>query len=360
VQSPKPKPKSKLLRLTLIAAAVLAALAAAGAGYYKAQGERFCIGCHEIQGAFDAWQESTHRKIPCADCHGDLFSLDIGLHLTNLRRVTAHARGQIADKIRIRDRDMDRLLERCRACHQEEATEWESGPHGAAYPEIFLNETHNASESLIDDCLRCHGMFFEGAIRLLVEPTGTKGPWRLLPALMEKRAVMPCFACHQVHTKGAPLGEVRSRGETRVEGPAQELYRPSLAFYDRRGSRHIPAAQLPMAPMHKDGRKVQMSADPRQALCSQCHAALAGFEVASGDDRTPTGVHEGLSCLACHERHRQGTRASCSGCHPRLSNCGLDVETMDTTFLSKLSHHDIHFVTCAECHPGGVPQKKKQ
>ena len=54
----------------------------------------------------------------------------------------------------------------------------------------------------------------------------------------------------------------------------------------------------------------------------------------SGDDRTPVGVHEGLSCLACHLKHGQQTRASCANCHPRLSNCGLDVEKMDTTFLS--------------------------
>ena len=55
-----------------------------------------------------------------------------------------------------------------------------------------------------------------------------------------------------------------------------------------------------------------MSQDPRQALCYQCHAprqpeagtvaAVNGWgrQVGSGDDRTPMGVHEGLSCLSCH------------------------------------------------------------
>ena len=27
--------------------------------------------------------------------------------------------------------------------------------------------------------------------------------------------------------------------------------------------------------------------------------------IASGDDRTPMGVHEGLSCFACHQGHQQ-------------------------------------------------------
>jgi hypothetical protein len=52
------------------------------------------------------------------------------------------------------------------------------------------------------------------------------------------------------------------------------------------------------------------------------------------------------------------TRASCAACHPRLSNCGLDVEKMDTSFKSPESLHDIHRVACIDCHPAGVPKKK--
>ena len=69
------------------------------------------------------------------------------------------------------------------------------------------------------------------------------------------------------------------------------------------------------------------------------------------------GVHEGISCEACHQKHGQDTRASCGTCHPKMSNCGRDVEKMDTTFVSKTSRHNIHFVKCADCHPKGVPKK---
>ena len=102
-----------------------------------------------------------------------------------------------------------------------------------------------------------------------------------------------------------------------------------------------------------------MSPDRRQALCYQCHAPEAARQVRTGDDRTPTGVHEGLSCFACHENHGQKTRASCSNCHPRLSNCGLDVENMDTTFKSTESRHNIHFMKCLDCHTKGVPKKHR-
>jgi hypothetical protein len=121
--------------------------------------------------------------------------------------------------------------------------------------------------------------------------------------------------------------------------------------------KHIGVAQLPLPAMLQGERSVKMSPDQRQALCYQCHAAVASMQVASGDDRTPTGVHEGLSCLACHQGHGQNAAASCANCHPRLSNCGLDVEKMDTTFVNPKSRHNVHFVACGDCHGGKRPLK---
>jgi hypothetical protein len=143
-----------------------------------------------------------------------------------------------------------------------------------------------------------------------------------------------------------------------VEGRDQEVGVPSLAFYDRRAMEHVGLDLLPMPAMRDGERAVAASPDRRQALCYQCHAPRAGNQVFSGDDRTPVGVHEGLSCAACHAKHGQTTRASCAACHPRLSNCGLDVETMDTSFRSRESRHDIHRVACPDCHPAGVPAKR--
>jgi hypothetical protein len=57
-------------------------------------------------------------------------------------------------------------------------------------------------------------------------------------------------------------------------------------------------------------------------------------------------------------KHGQKTRASCAECHPKMSNCGLDVETMDTTFRSTESKHNIHWVKCVDCHPKGAPKKE--
>ena len=208
----------------------------------------------------------------------------------------------------------------------------------------------------MDDCLRCHAMHFEGGIRDLVTPLDRKGPWTFVKDEYAGLPAVPCLACHAVHRKGEPLAPRSDRGL--VAGSAQEIVRPSLALYDRRAFEHVGLDRLPMPAMKDGDRPVKTSPDGRQALCYQCHAPRAGMQVFSGDDRTPVGVHEGLSCQACHAKHGQQTRASCAGCHPRLSNCGIDVEKMDTTFRSPDSLHDVHRVACLDCHAKGVPKKR--
>jgi hypothetical protein len=340
----------------LVAAAALVLLAPLGASfYYRASAGKGCTSCHEIDPAYNQWSLSTHRGVACSECHGDAFSMSAGFHLGNLRRVATHLAGRVSDPVRLRGRDLPAMLERCRKCHAQEFAAWRSGPHASTYARLFLDPQHNASEPLNDDCLRCHGMHFEGGVRDLVAPLSTRGPWLLLEPRTAALPAIPCLACHRMHTGGAPLPQRAAPAAT--PGPKQELFRPSLAFFDRRARLHYAAASLPMPAMLEGARPVRISPDPRQALCYQCHAPLAGAEAWSGDDRTPLGVHEGLSCLACHARHGLETRASCAHCHPRLSNCGRDVETMDTTFRDPKSAHNIHTVRCLDCHPKGVPRK---
>jgi hypothetical protein len=208
----------------------------------------------------------------------------------------------------------------------------------------------------MDDCLRCHGMHFNGGVRDLVSPLNNKGPWTMTSADLADRPTIPCLTCHSMHREGRVLEERRL--EAKTVGSRQERFRPSLAFFDRREMAPVPLALLPMPVLREGERTVRMSSDQRQALCYQCHAPLSTREVRSGDDRTPVGVHEGISCLSCHDKHRQTTRASCATCHPKMSNCGIDVEKMDTTFSKPSSAHNIHFVKCADCHPKGVPARR--
>jgi hypothetical protein len=347
-------------RWWLLAAPILLLLLAVPAGslYYAAAGGKACVRCHEIQSAYDQWTLSTHRSVQCKECHGSLFSTDPGFHLNNARQLWLHLRGQVPERLLLRQRDISRGMNgRCGNCHQQESAAWAAGPHHATYSRIFLTSGHNTNRVPNDQCLQCHGMFFERGIGSLVQPLDLKGPWRLVsPSVRPDEPAIPCSACHAVHRPGMPMG-LRSRTE-----PAgnPDRCQPSLAFYDRREQLHFSAETLPLPDLFDGTRAVGIAPDVRQALCYQCHAPDHTFQAGSADDRTCVGVHEGLSCLACHQGHDQNARASCAQCHPRLSNCGLDVEAMDTTFKSPASRHNIHFVKCGDCHPNGVPERKKR
>jgi len=339
----------------VIAGAVLLLAPGAAELSYETGGGTGCASCHEIQRSYDQWSLSTHRNVSCRACHGDALTLDPAFHLNNLHRVAGHLEGRVSEPIRLRQPDLPDMLARCQKCHRQEFADWQAGPHASTYSRIFLDRKQNARQALQDDCLRCHGMHFQGGIRDLVTPINTAGPWRLLAPELANLPAIPCLACHAMHTRGNPMPRPPIPAAT--PGPKQELFRPSLALYDRREQLHFAVRLLSLPEMRERDRPVKISPDPRQALCYQCHAPLAGNQVGSGDDRTAIGVHEGLSCLACHLKHGQQTRASCANCHPRLSNCGLDVETMDTTFKDLKSSHNIHFVKCADCHTHGVPRK---
>jgi hypothetical protein len=319
-----------LLLVIVLAVAGVATLAGMN-GYYGGSDGSGCVRCHEIRPMANDWAWSAHRNVACAECHGSSFTADVRMHLENLSRMRLHRQGHVPEQIRLKHADVGPIVERCASCHAQQHADWRSGPHGVTYSRIFLDKTHNQNQQLMNDCLRCHGMHYDGGIRDLVVPLDREGPWQLIDAVMHDEPATPCLTCHSIHTPGDPF--------------ATRAKRASLLA-------------LPLPEMKDGERRAEVSPDQRQALCYQCHAPRAGFQVFSGDDRTPTGVHEGISCLACHARHGMTTRASCAECHPRLSNCDLDVEKMDTSFRSLDSVHNIHRVACEDCHPRGVPTKR--
>jgi hypothetical protein len=332
-----------------LAAALVCTLLAVPAAnfYYKSSRGQGCARCHEIQANFNSWRSSAHRQLNCTECHDSST-------MANVRRVSTHASGEVPEPIHLPSRDVIRMVERCRVCHRQEFAEWSSGGHAANYARIFTSAEHNHKRLLIDDCLRCHGMHIEGSIGTVVQPLDTKGPWKIGDAALANAPAIPCLACHAMHREGRPLAKPEQR-----TGKSEEIARPSLGLFDRRSQMNIAMAVLPLPAIFEGERKVRISPDQRQALCYQCHAPLAAAQAGSGDDRTPLGVHEGLSCLACHQPHSQNTRPSCANCHPRLSNCGIDVERMDTTFADPKSGHNVHTVRCIDCHTNGVPRRPR-
>lgn len=316
-----------------------------------------CASCHEIESSAAMWAESGHRSMHCKECHGTAFSNSLHGLVEKVMMVVHHFAGSGERAIRLNEVQLTSLLDNCKRCHEMEYAKWLSGGHSAPYSAIFLNEKHNKVVQPNSDCLRCHGMFYEGTIVDLVSPVSVKGPWKIVNPEQATMPVIPCLTCHEIHRKGS----VATRAD--YSEPKKIFYSstsvPSMTlFYDRYEKVHIEADNLPVLNLWEGERKVKVSDDSRQRICVQCHAPNAFHQAGTSDDRTARGVHEGISCLACHDSHSSNARQSCVNCHPAISNCGLDVTKMNTTFADRNSPHNIHSVRCVDCHTKGIPKKR--
>jgi hypothetical protein len=166
------------------------------------------------------------------------------------------------------------------------------------------------------------------------------------------------MACHHIHFDGIPQ-ENPDYSNPKEINYKRTVSKPSLSFYNRPDQDYFHVSMLPKGEIWKGDSLVLISKDERQRICLQCHAPNAWHQSQTGDDRTPTGVHEGLSCLACHVAHSNKSDNSCANCHPALSNCGIPVETMNTTYKDIKSPNNIHSVRCIDCHKNRKFSKKR-
>ena len=345
----------KIVIISSSLALLIVALLASYSGWNSASPAATCAQCHEISHSFDLWARSAHRNIACKECHGT--ALSEGIHsLKEKAGMLFHHKDNLkAEDIRISEEQRMEVMQRCIGCHQTEYAKWNSGGHAMNYSEVFLNKTHNRTELPHDDCLRCHGMFYDkGTVRNIIDPPDSIGLTALKDARLAMRPAIPCFACHQIHQPGYP--EMRQNLESPASLHYSRMKKSFVALYYRRDSMYFPVSLLPKPSTQYQSHDIKVSDDLNQRLCTQCHAPNAFNMGGSADDRTPRGVHEGISCLACHDSHSNSAIGSCRNCHPAISNCKLDVEKMNTSYLNRESKNNIHFVSCTDCHPKGRPK----
>ena len=345
--------KSNFITVSIIALVGIILIFSSFYTYWNsAPAEQTCASCHEISSRVTSLSHSAHREVSCKECHGT--ALSNGLHSLKEKSmmVIGHLKGKKPDEVRMNEEQYLAVMESCVRCHTSEYAKWKSGGHSANYSHIFLDEKHNSVEQLNYDCLRCHGMFYENSIDELVDNKSTKGPWNLMDKKKATQPTMPCSACHSIHADG----EIVQTPD--YANPSEIFYNrdgkiPEVSFYARSEKTHIPVDLLSKPNITHEGKNIMVSDEPMMRNCVQCHAPNTFHVSATSDDRTPRGVHEGLSCMACHEPHSNDAKNSCIKCHPSISNCNLDVTTMNTTYADAGSPNNIHWVSCTDCHTDG-------
>jgi hypothetical protein len=309
-----------------------------------------CNRCHEINPSYSTWAMSAHREVACHSCHGT--ALSNGWHSLKEKSnmvFTHFGQNVHSEDIRLSEQQILETIQRCRDCHISQYSFWQSGGHSATYADIFLNETHNTTEQLNFDCLRCHGMFNPGTIEDVVRPLDVEGPWKLLDDAIADHHVIPCMTCHEIHSEGEPT-TMPDHSKPDSIFYTRTMANETVGFYSRHEKTHFKLADLPTPIMLNHGDTIKTPGDPVYRLCVQCHAPSVWHQAGEGDDRTPTGVHEGIGCASCHEPHSNYQGNSCDTCHPAISNCNLDVRSMNTSFAFASSENNIHSVACSNCH----------
>lgn len=284
-----------------------------------------CVSCHEIRGAKEGWAHSAHTNVSCKACHGGTAS-SVDALCDNVRRAWKHVTKAPREVLRkdmpLSEAQVDRMSAACGKCHREEYANWARSGHSAPISKFLTDEAHNAAWKLADQCLRCHGMFLEGNACDILSRVSAEGRFARVQTAEElprlwyfknpqqgRRAAVPCLACHRGHPMRGddPAAKFRAQGSVAFYSRAERLYfEPWQLYLQNVATTRIPNSEL-----------IKQSADPKRKLCQQCHAANAYARVGSGDDRTPTGVHEGISCVACHGAHCNDPRKSCGACHSK-------------------------------------------
>jgi hypothetical protein len=322
---------------------------AGGYGYWNhANPEKTCSSCHEIRTQVSQWQHSAHRDFQCAECHGT--ALSNGWHSLSekIGMVTTHlSDSPESEELKMKEEQVLEITNKCIECHQRKHALWSAGSHSTTYADIFLDEEHNNMEAPYWDCFRCHGMYYDGDINELMERPKIEGdPWKMLQTEHAEIHAIPCLACHQTHTENQPYLSMD------IANQKEESRNTPLSWYIRTDKRHRRADNLLNVEMvDENGKAINVSRDPASKLCKQCHSPNAYHVAGTEDDRTPTGIHEGFSCVACHDAHSTSPQNACNNCHTDVSrNCKLDVRTLNTSYFDAESENNIHRISCTSCH----------
>ena len=203
------------------------------------------------------------------------------------------------------------IMERCQTCHKAEYAKWQGGAHSTIYGNIFEDKVHNREEKPYWDCLRCHGMFYDGNIHDLMSLEGECESWRIKDPRQRKLPAIPCMACHQIHMEKGKIPNFKNSSESKIASPSI----PKTAFYSRADKAHFRTDELADVKRYLGYKQIKVSQDPNAKLCYNCHSPNWQRQARTSDDRTPVGVHEGMSCLVCHDAHSNAASDSCAKCH---------------------------------------------
>ncbi len=301
--------KGKLVAVFLILVMALGSGFVAFKAYdFTEHDPKFCVSCHLMQPAFEAWTTSAHSDINCHDCHY-LSIVDKNRLLLNfvLYRPTV-----------VPERHGEIIVpwKKCVRCHWETDAEY---PDAIKINDSAMHAKHYFIEQI--ECSKCHGYIthrFSPEARFCTQcHTGKE----VHGVGMEQLA---CLNCHTDRTRDLRPDRAKclfchGSGKERKEVLAAD----TLDVHNHRAPEEVVKKAIKIqveegSPMHFDCHTCHQPHEkkrPDWKNCFECHENIP-----------VTGAHQmhvgamGLDCNTCHKPHlwrvtEEQAKTDCALCH---------------------------------------------
>jgi nitrate reductase cytochrome c-type subunit len=270
---------------------------------------KFCVSCHLMEPAFEAWQKSEHAALNCHDCHH--------LSIQEQNRLLINFILYRPASVPERHGKVIVPWKFCMQCHWEKNEKYQNAP-------MINRSRYHAKHVFMEkiECSKCHG-------------------YRVHKFTVEERYCMTCHKEREVHGTGmeklACLNCHTDRTKDLKPGRKKCLFchgdksiREELIADGTIDVKHF----QPSPGTIKKAIKVNVPADaPMQFYCYECHKPHAKVRPDWGDcltkchsDELYVGKHEmhvktmGMKCTECHKPHawrvsEAQAKKDCIKCH---------------------------------------------
>lgn len=305
----------KLTRWGWVLALLVAGLIGMGAMAEYTMQPDFCRSCHIMEPYYVAWHSSTHKNVPCVDCH-----FEPGLKSTLRGKFEASAQGvkyltgTYGSKPHAEIRDASCLREGCHAKRiLEGKVRWTvPSQRGGSVTIRFDHAPHLQPDRRGKQlrCVSCHSQIVQGQHLVVTLDT--------------------CFLCHFKGFKHGRYEETLGGCKACHDAPKEKV-RLATGIFDH-------AEYL-----------------ARGVTCENCHA-----DTVKGDGAVPRQV-----CWTCHNEankvaqygetkglhltHVSTHKVECSGCHVQIEH-HLSAEAADTPRKPLEGRRAMASGVCGQCH----------
>lgn len=312
---------------------VLAMVFATGAALKLTSTPQFCSSCHEMKPEFTTWQQTSHSKIACVQCHIEPGAANLVKHkLNSMTQLYEHLTGKVPNPITMSETIKNDV---CEQCHSTMRQVTASG-------DIIIPHDKHLKQGI--SCIACHAGVAHGFAteRGLTSKkdyeTWTEEKAKKVTTFDDTKSTMEaCLDCHdQVNAGKKPWLEKEGVAKTEKERVEESQVIKAMANGEKPLENATATSSKPSenATMH-----------PPTIQCQVCHSAI----------KTPNS-HSGAAWGTTHGLEASKDVRVCAECHSRQKERALLKANSD---VKEYVRSNAFCMNCHEKRPAGHLESKK-